>query len=53
MGRLGLTYHHHVYSRQLVEPAVNHRELSSVLWDYLDGWDQRGQREVQKGGIYS
>jgi len=32
-----------------VEPAVKHRKLSSVLWDDLDGWDLRGQREVHKG----
>lgn len=33
-----------------MEPAIKHRELGSVLRDYLDGWDQRGQKEVQKEG---
>ena len=30
------------------EPAVLHRELSSVLCDDLDGWDGRGGREVRE-----
>ena len=35
------------------EPAVQHRELSLVLCDDLDGWDGGGgEREVQREGIY-
>ena len=30
--------------------AVEHRELSSVLCDGLEGWDGGGGREVQEGG---
>ena len=32
------------------EPAVQHRELSSVLCDDLDRWDGGDGREVQEGG---
>ena len=33
------------------EPAIKHRELSSVLCGDLDGWDGGGGgKEVQEGG---
>ena len=53
-GRLGLTCTHcHVYKRQLVEPAVQPKELGSVLCDDLVG-QEWGGREVQGGGyIYT
>ena len=37
------------------EAAAQHREISSVLCDYLEGWDREGGREMQEGrdmGIY-
>ena len=37
------------------EAAAQHREISSVLCDELEGWDREGGREAQKGedmGIY-
>ena len=27
-----------------------HREISSVLYDNLEGWDKEGGRETQEGG---
>ena len=41
--------HCHVYKRQLVEPAVQPKQLSSVLCDDLVGREWGG-REVQGGG---
>ena len=32
------------------EAAAEHREISSVLCDHLEGWDREGGREVQEGG---
>ena len=33
------------------EFAVGHRELSPVLYDNLEGWEEvGGEREVQEGG---
>ena len=32
------------------EAAAEHREISSVLCDHLEGWDREGGRETQEGG---
>ena len=32
------------------EAAAQHREISSVLCDHLEGWDKEGGRETQEGG---
>ena len=32
------------------EAAAEHREISSVLRDDLEGWDSEGGREAQEGG---
>ena len=32
------------------DAAAQHREISSVLWDQLEGWDREGGRETQEGG---
>ena len=32
------------------EAAAEHREISSVLCDHLEGWDREGGREAQEGG---
>ena len=32
------------------EAAAQHREISSVLRDHLEGWDREGGREMQEGG---
>ena len=32
------------------EAAAQHREISSVLCDDLEGWDREGGREAQEGG---
>jgi len=38
IGRVALAYtHSHVYNRQLVGAAVQHRELSLELYDDLEG----------------
>ena len=32
------------------EAAAQHRDISSVLCDHLEGWDREGEREMQEGG---
>ena len=32
------------------EAAAQHREISSVLCDHIEGWDRDGGRETQEGG---
>ena len=32
------------------EAATQHREISSVLCDHLEGWDREVGREMQEGG---
>ena len=32
------------------EATAQHREISSVLCDHLEGWDREGGRETQEGG---
>ena len=32
------------------ETAAQHRKISSVLCDHLEGWDREGGREMQEGG---
>ena len=32
------------------EAAAEHREISLVLCDDLEGWDREGGREAQEGG---
>ena len=32
------------------EAAAQHREISSVICDHLEGWDREGGRETQEGG---
>ena len=34
------------------EPAVQHREICSVLWDDLDGWDGWAEGRHKREGIY-
>ena len=33
-----------------LEAAAEHREITSVLCDDLEGWDREGGREAQEGG---
>ena len=45
----------HIYSTRCKidsqwEAAVQHREISSVLCDHLEGWDREGGMETQEGG---
>ena len=35
-----------------MEAATQHRELSLVLCDDLDGWDMVGERRLKREGIY-
>ena len=32
------------------DQLAQHREISSVLCDHLEGWDREGGREMQEGG---
>ena len=49
--RVALTYTTMCQTASQQEAAAQHRELSSVLCDNLDGWDLRGTggREAQEG----
>ena len=47
--------HGHIYTTNCKidsqwEAAAQHREISSVLCDHLEGWDREGGRETQQGG---
>ena len=48
-------WHGHIYTTKRKidsqwEAAAQHREISSVLCDHLEGWDREGGRETQEGG---
>ena len=48
-------WHGHIYTTKCKidsswEAATEHREISSVLCDHLEGWDGEGGREMQEGG---
>ena len=48
-------WHGHIYTTKCKidsqwEAATQHREISSVLCDPLEGWDREGGRETQEGG---
>ena len=48
-------WHGHIYTTKCKidgqwEAATQHREISSVLCDHLEGWDREGGREKQEGG---
>ena len=48
-------WHGHIYTTKCKidsqwEAAAQHREISSVLCDHLEGWDRDGGRETQEGG---
>ena len=47
-------WHGHVYTTKCKmaskwKAAAEHREISSVLFDHLEGWDREGGREMQEG----
>ena len=47
--------HGHIYTTKckidsLQEAAASHREISSVLFDHLEGWDREDGKEMQEGG---
>ena len=47
--------HGHIYTTKckidsLWEAAAQHREITSVLCDHLEGRDREGGREMQEGG---
>ena len=48
-------WHGHIYTTKSKigsqwEVATQHREISTVLCDYLEGWDMECGRETQEGG---
>ena len=48
-------WHRHIYTTKCEvdgwwEAAAQHREISSVLCDHLEGWDGEGGRERDAGG---
>ena len=48
-------WHGHIYTTKRKidsqwEAATQHREISLVLCDHLEGWDKEGGREMQEGG---
>ena len=46
----GLTYTTKCKTDSQWEAAAQHREISLVLCDHLEGWDREGGRETQEGG---
>ena len=47
-------WHGHIYTTKCEidsqwEAAAQHREISLVLCDHLEGWDREGGREMQEG----
>ena len=51
--RTAVTFiHHHCTIASQVEAAVQHRELSSVLGDDIDGWNERVGGRCKTRGIY-
>ena len=45
-------WHGHIYTtkRKKWEAAAQHREISSVVCDHLEGWDREGGREGDERG---
>ena len=48
-------WHGHIYTTKCKmdgqwEAAAQHKEISSVLCDHLEGWDREDGREIQEGG---
>ena len=49
-------WHGHIYTTNCKidsswEAAAQHREISLVICDHLEGWDKEGGREAKREGI--